>query len=204
MKEYFLDASLLAFSLLSVATATPALADGPVQVKLGDASHFYKAPLQIQLINDDPRVSDHRGMPAERIYRFNMPPMPQAATEIVNMGSPAGTTGNSIGSNPITIRSNHLPQADFGSNIPAQSIARNLPQGSSTNGLRNTAIDWSGPRHPIATRAVPQSTKSARQADSGPIGTATYSTPQGAASSSTQSVTTGVIGEVKRYSLLKK
>ena len=101
----------LATSLLSQA---PASAQGFVKIKKDalEQVEFYKAPRHIMILDESPRVTDHR-------HQINQGNNMVIAIPPLQNGSPAANT--------ITLRpeTNNLPQANFASNIPAQGLVAN-------------------------------------------------------------------------------
>lgn len=123
-------------STVSLVDAQKAQAEGfQVKAKQLDKATWHKAPLQIQLIDNRPRVTDHRQASEEPTYLINVPPVQQgqSPTQVINVGGAPGSGGT-------LINASKLPAAGFGSNIPVGGTAKpnNLPSGMSTNRLAGT------------------------------------------------------------------
>lgn len=145
--------------LLLVCSAAPALAapqqrqqqHGGYMVDTSNLqlSTFNKSPLQVQILDNSPRVSDHRHPAQVNPLIIAIPPLPNAQAVQIPVG--AVPIGNGIyaipsqspsanRSNPMVDLSN-LPQAGYQSNIPAQPIStgRNLAPGFATGVHANMA-----------------------------------------------------------------
>jgi hypothetical protein len=127
---------------LFVTTAESAQAQGYAQSKgvtirkdALEKVQWYKAPLQIQILNAGPIVTDHRTAPAEP-ESFTIPIGPVGGGKsVVGGGSTIPAGGIRIG-NPQAVRlvNNGLPKAQLGSNINESRLKPGrLPSGKSTN-----------------------------------------------------------------------
>lgn len=140
MKYLFLAA--LAGVLVMQSTA-PAMGQnaspraGSIKINKGlpDGSHFYKAPLNIDIIDDSPHVHDRRPRPeAAQTIEIVVPPIQQPS------GGSAVNGGTGAGSTPGTIRitpdqdGRILGKPGFQSNVPARGMApgKPLPPGITT------------------------------------------------------------------------
>jgi len=147
---------------LSLASIDPAQANGfsTDTSQLPDASKIHRAPLKMQIIDMSPQVTDTRHPQENTVYQINVPPVPQSTTHVVQIGDPAAAGGNQAGSsNTVPILQNGLPFAGPHSNIaPHQSMANQLPKGTSTQGLTGTlARKPSVKSTPMAAQSVPMS-----------------------------------------------
>lgn len=125
--RYFYLAALTAgaFALTAVTSAGHAQ-NGTVNLKKGQLQQagWHKSNLQIQIVDDGPIVNDLRRAPQEdRGYQIPIGP--------AGGGNRIPEGGIPLGSGPVQMRvaPNSLPQAGFGSNIPANGMgpARALP-----------------------------------------------------------------------------
>ncbi|HEY9682926.1 MAG TPA: hypothetical protein V6C86_15225 [Oculatellaceae cyanobacterium] len=101
---------------------------------LPDATQIERSRLQVDIVNKNPIVRDTRKAPEDTTYVINVPPMPTAQHNVVQIGIPTATAGNP---ETVPIMRSGLPNAQFGSNIPANPVVQpnSLPGGSSTNRL---------------------------------------------------------------------
>ncbi len=189
----------------------PAFAQSASRTNLPDASHIQRAPLRIQLIDPNPIITDTRKREEDTTYMIHVPPMPVAKHQVVEIGQPvdAGATGGThSGVNPVNIRTNHLPGASFQSNIPAQGTAlgRDLPNGSSSNGLKNVMAHnmLPTPRTSGSPGAgAPGRSSSPAQSPARSTTFLMYSPSASANIGSAHEATTKVIGKkIQKYSLL--
>jgi hypothetical protein len=138
-------------------------------------------------------VTDTRHPQENTVYQINVPPMPQSTTNVVQIGGPVQAPGNRAGnSNTVPILQNSLPFAGSHSNIaPHQSMANQLPMGTSTQGLNGTLA-----RKPVQSTPMAQSApKTKPLSDARPTPTAVYAaTPSSSAVSQSTSTNTHVIG----------
>jgi len=197
MNQKCLELSLIAV-LIGGASVTPARAEYRTSKDLPDASHIHPSRLKAEIVDLTPIVTDNRKVPEDTRYVINVPPMPAARHNVVTIGD-GGTPGAASQSVPIT--TNLLPNAGFGSNIPAQGMLahQSLPPGTSTSGLKNVAAQRLPKTGPIAS-SKPFMAKPAQAAA---VPTADYDRGSGATAAGAQHVTTGVVGELQRHSLLK-
>jgi hypothetical protein len=185
---------------LSIASIAPAQANGFTAdtSKLPDASKIHRAPLQFQIIDNNPKVTDTRQPQENTIYQINVPPMPQSTTNVMQIGGPVQAPGNRPNnSNTVPILQNSLPFAGSHSNIsPHQPMANPLPIGTSTQGLHGILAKKQAQPTPMAQSAPTAKPLSAASRPT-PTGTATYAptTPSVRVNQST-STNTHVVGSL--------
>lgn len=119
-KKYLI---VLGACLAALSISDAAYAQGSVNLKKGQLQQagWYKSPLQVQILDDGPKVADYRTAPSND-NGFNIPiaPMGNNGGRIPEGGLPFQT-----GSGPVQVRmqQNTLPQSGFGgSNIPARGM----------------------------------------------------------------------------------
>lgn len=124
-----------AFSLLvisSISIACPqAQAQGGIYVdtKSLPVVKPYKAPLQIDIVNDGPIINDKRRPQAgPNLLRINIPAVPQGQATVTDVNLPAASNGGGNGGGgSVTIDTNQLPQSGFESNMGSLGRRNNLP-----------------------------------------------------------------------------
>jgi hypothetical protein len=206
-------AKLAALSLLTICSTSTMEAQAGNQyvdpTRLPNASKPYKAPLQIQVVNENPRITS-TPMPEEgkRLMVIDVAPPAVAPTEVMYVRT-GGNSGNGLP--PGVVDLGALPQSRLGSNIPMSgplSMRNKLPQGQNSNGLLHQAQHLQGRMNPPANTAKPASS----MASPGLIRKTEMQQPlvyerpgsTGAGGASNSRTTTEVIGTLKRNSLLKK
>jgi len=160
MREIVAAAALLCGTISIF--AQPASADNLVRFKNDtlDQSNWFKARRQLQIINNDPIVSDHRQQDNDQTYAFRIPPLAPAQASAPIVISPDGSSSSLQGGAPgtVIINPNRLPASHFSTNIPAGGPMRSsLPDGSTSNRLANK--DWvrGSMAHPaVAHQSQPQ------------------------------------------------
>lgn len=109
--------------LASLSLCEEAKAQNSVNLKKGQLQQagWYKSPLQVQILDDGPKVSDYRTAPSnDNGYNIPIAPMGNNGGRIPEGGMPFQT-----GSGPVQARMQQsaLPQSGFGgSNIPARGM----------------------------------------------------------------------------------
>lgn len=114
---------------------------------------WHKSPLQVQILDDGPVIKDYRTAPAsDQGYNIPLAPTGNNGGRIPEGGLPFNT-----GSGPVTprIQTPNLPQAGFGSNIPARGMgpATALP-GVKMGGLGNQYAQQQQSKSTVAARPV--------------------------------------------------
>ncbi|HEY9758173.1 MAG TPA: hypothetical protein V6C97_23610 [Oculatellaceae cyanobacterium] len=179
-------------------TTQPANANNFGNTKnLPDASQIERSRLQVDFVDKSPIVRDTRKAPEDTTYVFNVPPMPAGQHNIVQVGNPAATGGNPA---TVPIMRSGLPNAQFGSNIPARPIVQpnSLPNGSSTNRLARL----SGERIPKSNQ-TPEVAKQSPVVVT-PVETKTYGTTPSASNSDSHHAVSSVKAVLQeKGSLLK-
>ncbi|MBK8223441.1 MAG: hypothetical protein IPK73_20710 [Candidatus Obscuribacter sp.] len=140
---------------LVLSCGSEAKAQGSVNLKKGQLQQagWHKSPLQVQILDDGPVVKDYRTAPAND-QGFNIPiaPVGNGGGRIPEGGLPFQT-----GSGPVMPRmqQSSLPQAGFGTNIPARGMgpAMALPQ-AKMGGLGNQYANQQKAATNVAARPV--------------------------------------------------
>lgn len=136
MKKSYLLLLTALLSSMSLAEAQQAQAQGfKIKKDQLDKVEYYKAPRQIQILNEGPRVRDFRQPEVNQNYIINVPPNPKAVTQTQVINAPGvQASGGTMMSVP------NLAPAGFGSNIPIGGTFKpgGLASGNSTNRLSGT------------------------------------------------------------------
>lgn len=164
--------------------------------QLPDASRVYPSKLKLQIVDEDPEVRDIRKPKDRTVYQINIPPAPQSTTNVVQIGAPSTAASNGVsgGSNSVPIMTPSLPFAGSHSNIsPHQSLANQLPSGTSTTGLHGVMA-----KRPTQSAPLAQVTPTAKLSNSPrPTTVATYpSTSSGSSVNQSQITTTNAHGSL--------
>lgn len=171
---FFFAAGILIFSC-PTANAQYADREGGIKVNTRalERVESHRSPLQLQLIDDRPRLTDHRRPETQPdtliIYPSPLGTVPGRSIVIGNPASPSGPGESPFRTqNPMVSNTHELSPAGFQSNYrPGPSpFAQGLPKGSSSAGLSNyseTQVSAKlGPQSqaakPLATQAKPQAT----------------------------------------------
>jgi len=142
----------------------PVLADdGVTRIKNNTLEHvgWYKAPIEVQIINDGPRVNDLRTQEVNRTFDIRIRPLPpaQESTTVIDPDGPGNSVGGMQTGAPATIRinTNRPPRSGFESNIPASGPRRpsGLPIGSTTNRLAGQPFVQGSMLHPAVSKPKP-------------------------------------------------
>lgn len=185
----------------SFAPAMMRVPNRPEQVR------WYKAPLQLQIVDPRPILTDTRRS-AEQPIAFDIPIAPMPDGVVSGSATPLGNTIFIPGvsgirtSNPMVSNLPNLQHASFGSNIPPGGLmpSSSLPAGRTTNMLFGKMC----PPAPAAGSAAP----SAKRMPAGrpPVMVAKYSDPghlvASASASGAMHTTTSVSAKLKRGQLL--
>jgi hypothetical protein len=127
----------------------PVLADdGVTRIKNNTLEHvgWYKAPIEVQITDDGPKVKDLRRQEVNRNFDIRIRPLPpaQESTTVIDPDGPGNSVGGMQTGAPATIRinANRPPRSGFESNIPSSGPRRpsGLPDGSTTNRLANQPL----------------------------------------------------------------
>ncbi len=136
MKNPYLLLLVTILSGVSIASAQQAQAQGfKIKKDQLDKVEYYKAPRQIQILDNRPRIRDFREPEVNQQYIINVPPAPAAVaqTQVINVPGVQGSGGTMM-------NVPNLPQSGFGSNIPSGGTLKpgGLASGNSTNRLLGT------------------------------------------------------------------
>ncbi|MBX9938962.1 MAG: hypothetical protein K2Y32_06890 [Candidatus Obscuribacterales bacterium] len=190
------------FSVLSLTTSIAAClfsqnaasAQGFVKVKKDtlEQVQFYKAPRHIMILDENPRVSDHRRqINQENNILIAIPPLP------------SGKPGSTITLSP---ERNSLPQANFTSNIPAKGLLANQNLTPVRQGGLASADVLKAPANQQSTARPLMSKNSTTIKHSSPSQYAPAAYPEytgGGASFSDGHTTTAVTGKLRQQLLQK-
>lgn len=127
-------------------------------------AEWNKSPLEVHILNMQPRVKDFRGEQQEDSYTINIGPAAQTPGNnyVINAPGPGGggsrmqTGGGRPAGGPGSFTISGLPKSGFEANAPlAKPIGamRNLPNGHTTNLLANTNAGVTGQ---LLTKTAPR------------------------------------------------
>lgn len=208
-----LTIAALALGLTALASPASAQNAGASGVKVNkhalEKVQWYKAPIQLQLVDENPRLTDHRGGPAEATVFVPIPAAPAAPAPAAQLLPGAGIASG--GSLPVRMAPgalSNLPRSGFASNIPASTVVTGtkLPRANSTGLLSQK--DWQKPVRESGVKTKPAVAAGSRPAPAPAVFTYRDGYQgQGARTGSSTQTMTSVSGQITgfgRGSLLSK
>jgi len=177
----------------------------------------YKAPLQLEIVDDAPIVKDRRERRVNQVYQLQIDPLgpEETQTSVIRVpGSTVSGADTKSVSTPgtVTFDPSQPPRARFGTNIPSGGIgpSNNLPDGTTTNRMMGVSAARGKMNAPTTVHKKGELLRNSTKSSIAPTPVMTYQDNEGVAKGSAvveKNIKTNVTGtmktQVKRGEYLK-
>jgi hypothetical protein len=190
------DRLFVAAVVALMSSSLPSLAGNP-----NIDQHYYRAPVQVQILPNGPLVTDHRPLPTQaQTYIIEAPQQAQPAPPpvMIRPGQAPGATIIQSGLQNAGFQSAMPPAGPGGLGGPG-ALSRNLADGKSTNML---AGKMNQPPRSVAATSRPLAVTPQQASIPSTPKTLVYPSQPSSSGMSGQNVSTAVSGQIQRGSLL--